>query len=124
MHVVEFMTKPAIFLLAPYFISFPGLSSNVLTLVTIFLPLSSLWAAAAVTARSQPTPSQLASPSNMNRSGNFRQRLLRSFTPGNTGLLVGLQDTKAKLSLSATAVSQSSAQSHAHLSVLVNGLEK
>lgn len=40
------MTIPALFAILQYFTSVPELSSNVLTLVTISLPLSSIWAGA------------------------------------------------------------------------------
>ncbi|KAL8853467.1 MAG: hypothetical protein Q9221_001625 [Calogaya cf. arnoldii] len=39
---------PAIFSIIQYFVDLPSMDSNVLTLVTIFLPLSSLWASASV----------------------------------------------------------------------------
>ncbi|KAL8717033.1 MAG: hypothetical protein Q9225_005688 [Loekoesia sp. 1 TL-2023] len=39
---------PAIFSVIEYFVHLPSMDSNVLSLVTIFLPLSSLWASASV----------------------------------------------------------------------------
>ncbi|KAL8762471.1 MAG: hypothetical protein Q9184_001554, partial [Pyrenodesmia sp. 2 TL-2023] len=47
---------PAIFSIIQYFVPLPSMDSNVLTLVTIFLPLSSLWASSSVGNRRQLTP--------------------------------------------------------------------
>ncbi|KAL8902373.1 MAG: hypothetical protein Q9207_004757 [Kuettlingeria erythrocarpa] len=47
---------PAIFSIIEYFVPLPSMDSNVLTLVAIFLPLSSLWASASVDNRRQGSP--------------------------------------------------------------------
>lgn len=92
--------------------------SNVLTVICIFLPLSSLWAsAAAATTRSQPASQPLPS----SNPGGLRQRLFNSITSGTTGLLVGLDDDRGPLgSSSITGVSQSSVPSHGEGAVLVD----
>lgn len=46
---------PALFSILQYFVNSPELASLVMTLVAIFLPLSSLWASANISSRSQPT---------------------------------------------------------------------
>ncbi|KAL8820657.1 MAG: hypothetical protein Q9191_007468 [Dirinaria sp. TL-2023a] len=46
---------PALFSILQYFVDSPELASLVMTLVAIFLPLSSLWASASISSRSQPT---------------------------------------------------------------------
>ncbi|MCJ1344671.1 hypothetical protein MMC31_002874 [Peltigera leucophlebia] len=57
---------PAIFSIIQYYTSIPAMSSNVLTLVTVFLPLSSLWAAktttSIVTKHHRPTSPLPSSP--------------------------------------------------------------
>lgn len=91
--------------------------SNVLTVICIFLPLSSLWAsAAAATTRSQPASQPLPSFN----SGGLRQRLSSSITSGTMGLLMGLDDDREPLgSSSITGASQSSVPSHGEGVVLV-----
>lgn len=95
--------------------------SNVLTVICIFLPLSSLWAsAAAATTRSQPASQPLPSFN----SGGLRQRLSSSITSGTMGLLVGLDDGREPLSSSITGVSQSSVPSHSEGVVLVEIIDR
>ncbi|KAJ5638817.1 hypothetical protein N7528_001207 [Penicillium herquei] len=51
------MTIPAVFTILQHAVSIPEISSNVLTLVTLSLPLSSIWAGATIDARrTEPVP--------------------------------------------------------------------
>lgn len=107
----------AIFSLLPYISPLPGMPFNVLTVICIFLPLSSLWASAAATTRSQPASQPLPS----SNSGGVQQRLFGSITSGTTDLLVGLDDDRGPLNSSSTmGVRQSSVPSHSEGVVLVN----
>lgn len=108
----------AIFSLLPYLSPLPSMPSNVLAVICIFLPLSSLWAAAAATTiRSQP-PSQPLPSSN---PGGLRQKLISSITSGTTGLLVGLDgDREPPGSSPNTGVDQSSVPSCSEGAVLVD----
>ena len=47
------MNVAAIFSIIEYFVGIPSVYSNVLTLVAIFLPLSSMWASSSVDGRTQ-----------------------------------------------------------------------
>lgn len=77
------------------------MSSNVLTLVTVFLPLSSLWASASLSHRSQ------ASAPDGIREGN-RQKHHGSTTVGSSGPLVDHQILSSPPSPSTTAVTRTS----------------
>ncbi|MCJ1224557.1 hypothetical protein MMC12_001202 [Toensbergia leucococca] len=85
---------PAIFSILQYFINVPSMSSNVLTLVSIFLPLSSLWASASLRSNSPA----LKSP-----EPTRHPRLLSSFVSGSTGPFAHGKALDAQLSPSHTA---------------------
>ncbi|KAI4248160.1 MAG: hypothetical protein LQ352_006005 [Teloschistes flavicans] len=88
---------PAIFSIIEYFVPVPSMDSNVLSLVVIFLPLSSLWASASNDHRKRYT----AQP-------KFHGKLLGSDGSALTGPLVGEQFLIEPLSPSATATSRTS----------------
>ena len=70
--------RPAIFAILQYFIPSPEFSTDVVTLVAISLPLSSLWAAAALDGRTPPS-----SPSLPN-AGHSKRKLVGSYATGST----------------------------------------
>jgi len=76
------------------------MSSNVLTLVTIFLPLSSLWASANVSSRSQPS-----------NTLNLRQNLFGSAHTGSSRPLVNEKALNGSLSPTNTEVTRASKRS-------------
>ena len=99
----KFMTRAdliptAIFSILPYFVKTPGMSSQVLTLVSIFLPLSSLWASASIGNRSQ------ASSEGM----KLRQKLFSGSSMGSSGPLVNGKAFHGPLSPASTARSGTS----------------
>lgn len=54
-----FFLPPAIFTLLQYFTTIPAMSSNALTMVVLFLPLSSLWASTSLRNSGPDQPSDL-----------------------------------------------------------------
>ncbi|KAL8790039.1 MAG: hypothetical protein Q9195_006541 [Heterodermia aff. obscurata] len=91
---------PAIFSILPYFVKTPGMSSQVLTLVSIFLPLSSLWASASIGNRS----SQATITTTTSEGMKLRQKLLFSGSSMGSSLSNG----KGPLSPASTARSGTS----------------
>ncbi|KAI4128989.1 MAG: hypothetical protein LQ341_006615 [Variospora aurantia] len=94
---------PAIFSVIEYFVPLPSIDSNVLTLVTIFLPLSSLWASASVDNRRRDLPK----PEN---HGKLRSRN----STATTGLLISekfLSDPLASSESATTGTSHSNSPS-------------
>ncbi|KAI4118498.1 MAG: hypothetical protein LQ338_007395 [Usnochroma carphineum] len=88
---------PAIFSIIEYFVPLPSMDSNVLSLVTIFLPLSSLWASSSVDYRRRDSPrSKTQGP------------LLGSDGTARTGPLIGEKFLHGPLSPSATATTRPS----------------
>ncbi|KAL8708680.1 MAG: hypothetical protein Q9220_006505 [cf. Caloplaca sp. 1 TL-2023] len=69
---------PAIFSIIEYFVPLPSMDANVISLVTIFLPLSSLWASASLDHR-RKEPSQ----------ARLQGKLLGSHGSASTGPLIG-----------------------------------
>ncbi|KAL8770636.1 MAG: hypothetical protein Q9209_003704 [Squamulea sp. 1 TL-2023] len=88
---------PAVFSIIKYFVDLPSMDSNVLTLVTIFLPLSSLWASASLDYRKKPS----AKP-------DFHGKVLGSNGSSTTGPLVNEKSLAGPLSPTDTATSISS----------------
>ncbi|KAL8910466.1 MAG: hypothetical protein Q9171_004217 [Xanthocarpia ochracea] len=88
---------PAIFSIIHYFVDLPDMDANVLTLVTIFLPLSSLWASASLDYRKKSSAKPI-----------FHGKLLGSYGTATTGPLVGGKFLIGPLSPSETATSRSS----------------
>ncbi|KAL8722008.1 MAG: hypothetical protein Q9181_007586 [Wetmoreana brouardii] len=88
---------PAIFSIIEYFVPLPSMDANVLSLVTIFLPLSSLWASASIDHRKRHS----AKP-------ELHGKLLGSNGSAPTGPLVGEKFLIGPLSPSETANSRSS----------------
>ncbi|KAI4231535.1 MAG: hypothetical protein LQ349_005551 [Xanthoria aureola] len=89
---------PAIFSIIQYFVDLPSMDSNVLTLVTIFMPLSSLWASASLDYRKQST----------GKPKFHGGILLGSNGTASTGPLVDKKCLVGPLSPSETATSSSS----------------
>ncbi|KAL8665657.1 MAG: hypothetical protein Q9168_007659 [Polycauliona sp. 1 TL-2023] len=69
---------PAIFSIVQYTVDLPSMDSNVLTLVTIFLPLSSLWASASLDYRKK----------SLGQKPLYPGKLLNSNGTGSTGPLI------------------------------------
>ncbi|KAL8995844.1 MAG: hypothetical protein Q9169_004496 [Polycauliona sp. 2 TL-2023] len=88
---------PAIFSIIGYFVDLPSMDSNVLTLVTIFLPLSSLWASASLDYRKKPS-----------EKPKYTGKLLVTSATGSTGPLINEKCLIGPLSPSETATSRSS----------------
>ncbi|KAI4137614.1 MAG: hypothetical protein L6R39_007190 [Caloplaca ligustica] len=88
---------PAIFSIIEYFVPLPSMDSNVLSLVTIFLPLSSLWASASVDNRRRDAPKP-----------QLHGRLLGGNGTATTGPLVGEDFLTGALCQSETATSRTS----------------
>ncbi|KAI4174915.1 MAG: hypothetical protein LQ343_001942 [Gyalolechia ehrenbergii] len=88
---------PAIFSIIEYWVPLPSIDSHVLTLVTIFLPLSSLWASASVDNRKRSLEQPMV-----------HGKLLSSKSTATTGPLVGEKFLDGPLSPSATATTKTS----------------
>jgi len=105
----------AIFSILQYFVHLPAMASNVLTLVVIFLPLSSLWASASTTSQgSQPV--------------KHRSRFMGSLTSrlGSMGPIVAGKDLNGPLSPSdtpTTKISSFSPPNSARTSKMYRDLE-
>lgn len=101
---------PAIFSMLPYFTHVPAIASNVLTLVTIFLPLSSLWASANMSTRttSASVPSSPASNSN---GFSFREKFFSNLSSGSAGPLITHKFFDGPLSPSTTVMTRRSQSS-------------
>ncbi|KAL8730940.1 MAG: hypothetical protein Q9166_003730 [cf. Caloplaca sp. 2 TL-2023] len=102
MHVIFIMgcqtlIIPAAFSIIEYFVSLPSMDSNVLTLVTIFLPLSSLWASASLNHRKKPSTESRFHGQSLGSNGNV-----------STGPLIDEKLLIAPLSPSETATSRPS----------------
>ncbi|KAL8844942.1 MAG: hypothetical protein Q9176_000614 [Flavoplaca citrina] len=88
---------PAIFSIIQYSVDLPSMDSNVLTLVTIFLPLSSLWASASLDYRRKSS-----------KQPKLHENLLDSNGTASTGPLINEKLLIGPLSPSETATSRSS----------------
>lgn len=96
-HYDPLLICPAIFSIIEYFVPLPSMDSNVLSLVTIFLPLSSLWASASVDNRRRDAPKP-----------QLHGRLLGGNGTATTGPLVGEDFLTGALCQSETATSRTS----------------
>ncbi|KAL8942578.1 MAG: hypothetical protein Q9216_001560 [Gyalolechia sp. 2 TL-2023] len=88
---------PAIFSIIEYWVPLPSINSHVLTLVTIFLPLSSLWASASVDDRKRSMEQQMG-----------HGKLLRSDGTATPRPLIGAKFLDSPHSPSATATTRTS----------------
>ncbi|KAI4187372.1 MAG: hypothetical protein LQ348_004098 [Seirophora lacunosa] len=91
------LTEPAIFSIIEYFVPLPSIDSNVLTLVIIFLPLSSLWASASVDNRRRHSPKP-----------EVEGKLLNSNGTASTGPLIGEKFLNEPLTPSGTPTTRTS----------------
>ncbi|KAI9792683.1 MAG: hypothetical protein M1816_001782 [Peltula sp. TS41687] len=82
------MFVPAIFAVLQYFTEVPELGTNVLTLVSIFLPLSSMWAATLVNGRKQEA-----------RNPHSQRKLFATRSSHSTGPFSERKDSKETITL-------------------------
>ncbi|KAI9880515.1 MAG: hypothetical protein M1830_002555 [Pleopsidium flavum] len=78
---------PAIFSILQYFTDIPEMGSNVLTLVAIFLPLSSIWASSSIDSHHRGSTNP-----------DFPRKLFGSYASGSTGPLVDRKTFNGRLS--------------------------
>ncbi|MCJ1469425.1 hypothetical protein MMC07_008058 [Pseudocyphellaria aurata] len=115
---------PAIFSMLQYFTLIPAMSSNVLTAVTIFLPLSSLWASANMSTRTQPT-SVPSTPASKSTRFSLKKFFSNSSSSGSAGPLITHKIFEGPLSPSGTVMTRFSNSSiPMHGDILRDDLEK
>lgn len=103
-------SRIAIFSMLPYFTHVPAIASNVLTLVAIFLPLSSLWASANMSTRTTST-SVPSSPASNSNGFSFREKFFSNLSSGSAGPLITHKFFDGPLSPSTTVMTRRSQSS-------------